>query len=88
MYCCLHDKAPEDVAALISYAQSQRTMNLRETRVNNSYGERAFSHIGPKLWNLLPQEITEEHELLKFKQKLKTFLMTRGEEFIEWTKVR
>jgi hypothetical protein len=88
VYCCLHNKAPEDVSALITYAQSDRTMKLRETRVNNSYGERAFSHTGPKLWNLLPQEITQEHELLAFKQKLKSFLMTRGEEFIEWTKVR
>ena len=88
VYCCLHGKAPEDVAGLIAHSKSERTMHLKETRHNNSYGKRAFSHVGPKLWNLLPQEITEEHELLAFKQKVKSFLLTRGEEFIEWTKLR
>ena len=49
---CLHDKAPPTVAGLIRYAESERTMKLHETRVNNNYGERTFSHIAPKLWNL------------------------------------
>ena len=88
VYCCLHDRAPEDVAALITYAHSDRSTKLQVTRVNNSYGERAFSHIGPKLWNLLPKEISEEHDLTEFKQKLKSFLLTRGEEFVEKCKRR
>ena len=88
MYCCVHSEAPEDDAGLIARSKSERTMHLKETRYNNSYGKRAFSHVGQKLWNLLPQEITEEHELLAVKQKVKSFLLTRGEEFIEWTKLR
>ena len=85
---CLHKNAPTEVAALIQYSQSQRTMKLQETRTLNSYGDRAFSHVGPKLWNLLPGEIREQHDLVSFKQNLKTFLMTRGEEFIAWTSIR
>ena len=87
VYKCLHGTAPEDISTLISYANSERTMKLQETRVRSSYGDRAFSHVGPKLWNLLPKEIAEEHNILEFKKKLKSFLLTRGGEFIEWTKV-
>ena len=57
---CLHGKAPQDISALITYAPSERRMLLLETRVMSSYGDRAFSHIAPKLWNLLPAKIREE----------------------------
>ena len=82
---CLHNNAPTEVAAMIQYSKSERTMKLQETRTLNSYGDRAFSHVGPKLWNLLPGDIREDHDLVSFKQKLKSFLMTRGEEFVAWT---
>ena len=85
---CLHDNAPIDVAAMIRYSESKRTMKLRETRSSSSYGDRAFSHVGPKLWNLLPMKIREEHDVISFKQKLKSFLMTRGNEFASSIDVR
>ena len=86
---CLHDKAPNEVAALVRYSDSERTMNLIETRVRGStYGDRAFSHVAPKLWNLVPPKIRDKHDTLEFKKLLKSFLMTRGEEFIRWTKIR
>ena len=88
VYKCLHDEAPPDVAAMISYAQSKRTMKLQETRAWNSYGDRAFSHVAPKLWNLLPSSIQQEHDQIQFKKKVKSFLMTRGEEFVGWSKMR
>ena len=88
VYKCLHEKAPPDVAALIRYSQSQRTQKLHETRALTGYGDRAFSHVGPKLWNLLPILIREEHDLVEFKTKIKSFLMTRGEDFILQTKLR
>ena len=83
---CLHDNAPEDIQSLIIVANSQRGVKLKETRARNSYGERAFSHVGPKLWNLLPNEISGEIDQVEFKKKLKSFLMTKGDEFVEWTK--
>ena len=85
---CLHDNAPIDVRAMIQYSESKRTRKLRETRTLNSYGDRAFSHIGPKLWNLLPMKIREEDDVIEFKQELKSFLMTRGKDFVSWIDVR
>ena len=39
-----------------------------------TYGDRAFSVIGPVLWNKLPDELRHELSLNSFKSKLKTFL--------------
>ena len=83
---CLHDNAPNAVAALLRYSESERTMKLKETSFRNSYGARAFSHVAPKLWNLLPENIRNHHNTLEFKKKLKSFLLIRGDEFIRWTK--
>ena len=85
---CLHGKAPQDISALITYAPSERRMLLLETRVMSSYGDRAFSHAAPKLWNLLPMKIREEPVQDEFKKALKTFLMEKGEQFISWTKIK
>ena len=84
---CLHGKAPADIAAMLTYSKSQRTLKLQETKSRSRYGDRAFSHVAPKLWNILPNAISEILDVVDFKTKLKTFLMTRGDEFIEWTKM-
>ena len=55
----LHVHAPNEIIALLEYADSARTMELHEKRVMSKYGERAFSHYAPKLWNLLPQKIRD-----------------------------
>ena len=81
---CLHLKAPEEIMSLFRYGESIRTMNLQETKCRNKYGGKAFSHTGPKLWNLLPKNIREEHNTERFKTILKSFLMTRGDEFCHW----
>ena len=42
-------------------------------RVNTKrYGERAFSVIGPRLWNSLPQNLRDITNLEHFKKNLKT----------------
>ena len=81
---CLQGKAPEEIVGMIGYGDSFRTMKLQETNYHNKYGSRAFSHVGPKLWNLLPKEIRVIAETTKFKKDLKSFLMLRGEEFCTW----
>ena len=81
---CLHDNAPNELVSMLEYAESSRTMNLRETKFTNKYGVRAFSHVGPKLWNLLPMKIRDEHETGNFKKALKSFLMLRGDEYCLW----
>ena len=85
---CLHQKAPNEVISMLQYSDSERTMNLRESEYSNKYGVRAFSHVAPKLWNLLPRNIRDVHETDDFKKALKSFLMIRGEEFCSWIKRR
>ena len=83
---CLHGNAPNELIDMLHYADSERTMNLCESDFKNKYGNRAFSHVGPKLWNLLPRNIRDVHETDDFKKALKSFLMIRGEEFLSWIK--
>ena len=81
---CLHGNAPNEIVQLLQYSDSSRTMNLRETKTLNKYGDRAFSHVGGKLWNLLPRTIRDVDNTLDFKKALKTFLMCRGDEYCCW----
>ena len=79
---CIHGNAPNELISLLQYADSSRTMNLRETKATNKYGDRAFSHVSGKLWNLLPRKYVQN--TLDFKKALKSFLMLRGEEYCVW----
>lgn len=78
---CIQLKAPEEIIEMIKYGDSGRTMKLQERNFSNKYGKRAFSRVGPKLWNLLPTHLREEGDTDKFKKALKSFLMLRGDEF-------
>ena len=80
----LHQKAPDEIMCMFQYSESIRTMKLQEKRNHNKYGERALSHAGPKLWNLLPKSIRDEHDTDKFKKLLKSFLMVTGDKYCEW----
>ena len=84
---CVYGKAPADIAGMLNKSKSERTLKLQETGSSSRYGDRAFSHVAPKLWNLLPNSIMETVDQMEFKTKLKTFLMIRGDEFIERTKI-
>ena len=88
MHNCLNNTAPAEIISLLHYGESNRTLKLQETRYNNKYGVRAFSHFAPKLWNLLPKKIRDSTETEEFKKLLKTFLMVRGDEFLNWIEMR
>lgn len=79
---CINHKAPESLCELIAYGESDRTKKLQETKTKSKYGDRAFSHAGPKVWNLLPMHIRVHENTTTFKKKLKSFLMLNGQEFI------
>ena len=87
-YNCLHGNAPNELISLLQYGDSKRTMNLRETKTTNRYGDRAFSHVSGKLWNLLPKKIRDVQSTLDFKKALKSFLMLRGEDYCSWISMR
>ncbi len=76
---CLQGNAPLSLSSLLSYSSSTRTrkLNLKSTR--SSFGDRSFSKIGPKLWNLLPMKIRMEQNTDNFKVLLKTFLFKEFE---------
>ena len=48
----------------------------------NKYGCRAFSFVGPKLWNMLPSDIRVIDNTEDFKKALKTFLIRNGEKVL------
>ena len=52
---CLNQNSPKEIMSMLQYDDSERTMKLQETKYSNRYGSRAFSHVAPKLWNLLPK---------------------------------
>ena len=78
---CLHEQAPESLSRLLTYGESERLMKLHESKSRTKYGDRAFSHAGPKLWNLVPQHLRDKHVTVVFKKELKSFLMLNGEDF-------
>ena len=79
---CLIQKAPPSLCLLVSYAESDRTMKLCETRVKTKFGDRAFSHVGPKLWNMLPWAVRKVNITDVFKKSLKSYLIVNGTDFI------
>ena len=85
---CLHHTAPKEILSLLQYGESSRTLKLMESRYENKYGSRAFSHVAPKLWNLLPKIIRDDTDTDSFKKSLKSFLLIRGEEFLTWVNRR
>ena len=78
---CIYQKAPASLCEFITFGDSDRSKALRETKVRTKYGDRAFSHAGPKLWNLLPQPIRTQENTEKFKKMLKSFLIINGHNF-------
>ena len=83
---CLHHTAPKEIVSMLQYGDSARTLKLQETSYENKYGSRAFSHVAPKLWNLLPKKIRNLSETDEFKTSLKSFLLIRGDEYLTWIK--
>ena len=80
----LHQRAPDEIMCMFQYSESIHRIKLQEKMNYNKYGERALSHSGPELWNLLPMTIREEHDTDKFKKALKSFLMVTGDKYCEW----
>ena len=81
VYKGLNGLAPTYITDLLSYRKYTRALRsasqsfLKITRMNTkSYGDRAFSVSGPKLWNGLPLQIRESRNINSFKTALKTHL--------------
>ena len=87
MFRCLNDCAPSYLSELISRDSNCHAYRLRsETRGDllvpptrtKTYGDRAFSVYGPRLWNSLPLSVRSCPTIISFKSKLKTHLFRQA----------
>ena len=83
----LHGLAPEYIACLLHvYAPSRnlRSVNSSTLVVPSArlkyYGDRAFVHCAPLLWNQMPFKMRAETDINSFKRLLKTYLFKRAYE--------
>ena len=80
VFKCIHNEAPDYLRSLIIQhntafnTRSKSQLTLLVPRNSSSFGSRAFSVAGPKLWNKLPAPLRSEETFSLFKKKLKTHL--------------
>ena len=79
VYKSLIGSAPSYLQDLFSYKTWGHTLALSVPAVNSLYGKRAFSYIGPKLWNTLPKDLKECATIANFKSMLKTYLFKQSD---------
>ena len=77
----IHGEAPQYIQELLvpykptRVLRSESQLLLVEKRTKlKTYGDRAFSHIAPQIWNSLPLSLKNSHNKFVFKKNLKTFL--------------
>lgn len=80
VYKAVHELAPEYIKDLVlmNSGRSQRSFNclllfVPRTRLKTK-GDRAFSVVGPRLWNALPPDIRSAPSVDVFKTRVKTYL--------------
>ena len=82
IFHCVQGSAPQYNISLVQSYKPAR--NLRSStsqalcipKTTKVWGERAFSHAGPYLWNTLPEDIKTCQSSETFKNLLKTYLFT------------
>ena len=77
----IHSLAPVYISEMIMPYPTPRPLRSADSNFlaipqsrTKTYGDRTFSVAAPTLWNGLPDELREIHELGHFKTQLKTFL--------------
>ena len=85
IYKVLNGLAPEYLSELVKKRSHLRTLRSSSKNQLNTpraktvtYGDRAFSVAGPKLWNNLPQTIRDAPTVNNFKGLLKTYLFKKA----------
>ena len=80
VYKALNGLGPKYISDLLPRYEPPRPLRSSGTgllsvpRVKTKYGEAAFSHYAPQIWNKLPESCRSAATLTSFKSKLKTFL--------------
>ena len=79
VYKSLHGLAPLYLQELFHYVSHGDSFRLSVPSSRTKYGSRAFSIIGPKIYNYLPNYIKNSETIQIFKQNLKTYLFRKNE---------
>ena len=86
VYRALHKLAPSYLQDTLNVYKPSRnlrsstTQTLQLPRIRHTWGERTFSHVGPKLWNSLPMSLRHTSSLHEFKSNLKTYLFNLSQQ--------
>ena len=78
VYKTLTGQGPQYLEELLQYKSFNNVPLLNTDRSASSWGERAFSHAGPTLWNKLPPSVKSATTVDVFKTNLKTFLFQKA----------
>lgn len=84
VFKCLNDLAPSYLCDLMAIHKPARTLRsssellleVPRTKLKKSKGQRAFSFVGPTLWNSLPPHVRAAESLEHFKSSVKTHLFS------------
>ena len=82
VYKVLHSDQPSYLRSLLtlqSHRHSTRSSDattLTLSRTRTTLGKRAFSVVGPRLWNSLPPSVHSAESLMIFRSRLKTYLFS------------
>ena len=80
----LNNSAPSYISCLliphnpVRHLRSSQSHDLCVPKSRTTYGDRAFRHSAPVLWNSIPTAIRKQSSLPSFKQKLKTHFFRKS----------
>ena len=85
VYKALNGTAPSYISELLKYYTSERKLRSSSQHLLatpkatlKTYGERAFAVAAPRLWNLIPLELTSSSSIDIFKRPLKIHLFKQA----------
>ena len=76
VFKAINGKSSQDISELIHLKDPVR-MTVKENLFfpKTAIGRRAFCYLGPRYWNLLPSDIRQCTDIIKFKTLLKSHLL-------------
>ena len=82
VFKCLHSMAPVYLCDCIILLNDE-DMLVHMPQFNSSYGDRSFSHCGPRLWNSLPRRLRIIATVDRFKSMVKNYLFENFSTYLQ-----
>ena len=79
IFKCIHGTAPSYLSDILPLTHENRFVRIPRTKT--SYGDQAFSRLGPMYWNALPTHIRIIPGIVTFKSKLKHYLFSSSSDY-------